>query len=544
VRTLRLTIFAVVFLSTCCFAAQTNGYIVAGLVVNSVSGQRLAGVSITLAPDRSGDPSQTVQSSDEGRFHFAPVAAGKYMLSASGPGYRAQGLNQHEYFFSAVVTGPDQDTSNIVFRLQPDASIRGQVIDEQSEPVRNATAQLFTVDESSGTRRIVQATNAGTDDRGFYHFAHLAPGTYYVAVSARPWYAQYAPLRSRGTQPRTDAETSARAQQESSQLDMAYPLTFYPDATDSSQANVIDLHAGERTGADIVIRAVPAVHLSVHTDWQQQHGASPRIMQRVFDNLLVPVLAIQGYGYVQGVYEFAGLAPGHYVIEAPSADAGGRNGWYREVELYGNMELGASDSPPMASVTGMVVYEGSPPPRGSVYIELSNVQNGDGWSGQVSDKGLFGLKDNDVRPGTYDLHLYGGPDWFITRLVAQNAKVQETQITVPPGASARLVCTATRISSNVTGTVLVNDKPLAGAMVLLVPDDTTRQVSRVRRDQSDSDGSFTLRQVLPGNYTVLALRDGWELEWGNLQNLKPYLPHGEKIAVAAGQNANIKLVAQ
>lgn len=531
--------------SSCVATASANGFVVAGMVVNALTGQRLPDISVTLAPDRSGGASQTVRTSNEGRFQFAPVASGKYTLSASGPGFRSQGLNQHGYFFSAVVTGPGQETNNILFRLQPDASIRGQVIDDQNEPVRNATAQLFSVDDSGGKRRIVANTNAGTDDRGYYNFAHLAPGTYYVAVSARPWYAQYAPLRLRSAQPRVDADTSTRIQQETSQLDMAYPLTFYPDAQDSSQANAINLHAGERASADIVMRAVPAAHLMVRTDWQGQHASSPRLMQRVFDDLLIPVLASQGYGYVQGVYEFAGLAPGHYVVEIPAggSDSSGRNGWFREVDLYGSMELAASDSLAMATVTGMVVFDGGAPHE-KMFIELSHTQAGDGWTSQVSDKGLFGLKDNDVRPGTYDLNLFGGSDWFITQVVAQNAKVHGTQVTLAPGAAARLVCTAMRISSTVTGTVMLNDQPLSGAMVLLVPEDAAAQQSRIRRDQSDSDGSFSLRQVLPGKYTVLALRDGWDLEWGDAASLKPYVALAEKITISAGQSASVKLQAQ
>jgi hypothetical protein len=545
VRTLRhkLCLVFALTISSCCFAAQTTGYVIAGVVVNSVTNQALPEISVTLAPDRTSGVSQTIQTSNDGRFRFPPVTAGKYMLSASGVGYRSQGLNQHGYYFSAVVAGPAQETSTIIFRLQPDASIRGHVIDDQNEPVRNATAELFAVDDSEGVRKITAATNAGTDDQGRYSFPHLAPGTYYVAVSARPWYAEYW-SRTQARVPATmDTDTRARAQQESAERDVAYPLTFYPDATDSSQASPINVSAGERASADILLRAVPAAQLMVRGDTQSQRGAPPRIMQRVFDGLTIPVLATQGYGYSQGAYEFAGLAPGRYVVEMPASTPGGK-GWFRDVDLYGTTELTASDSPGMASITGLVVYEGEPPPRGGMYIEFSNRESGDGWTGQVSDKGLFGVKDNDIRPGAYDATLYGAADWFITRIVAQNAKVQGTQITLAPGATARLVLTATYINSNVTGTVMLNDKPVAGAMVLLVPDNKALQTSHVRRDQSDSDGSFSLRQVLPGTYTVIALRDGWNLEWGNPETLKPYLAGGEKVTVSPGQSGTVKVTAQ
>ena len=34
-------------------------------------------------------------------------------------------------------------------------------------------------------------------------------------------------------------------------------------------------------------------------------------------------------------------------------------------------------------------------------------------------------------------------------------------------------------------------KPLAGAMILLVPEDAEMNLPKFRRDQSDSDGTFT-----------------------------------------------------
>ena len=132
---------------------------------------------------------------------------------------------------------------------------------------------------------------------------------------------------------KADADTSARVQQESSQLDMAYPLTFYPDAPDSSQAGAINLQPGERANADIVLRAVPAAHLTIRTDAQASRGSFPRILQRVFDGLSIPVIASQGYGFSQGSYEFAGLAPGRYVLEMPVNNGDGRSGWFREVDI-------------------------------------------------------------------------------------------------------------------------------------------------------------------------------------------------------------------
>ena len=526
--------------------AAIQTYPVSGVVLDAVTGQPLPGFAVTLTPDKGGS-GLTVGAANNGQFSFPAVPAGKYILSGSGPGYRAQGLNQHDNYFTGVAAGPKLDATNIVFRMQPDASIRGQVLDEQNEPVRNATAQLFRMEEVDGLRRAVSVTNAGTDDQGSYHFSHLGPATYYVALSARPWYAQYAPknFMQQGDQP-FDSDIASRVQQEEAQLDVAYPLTFYPDADDSSQATAIALHAGERFTADVVMRAVPAAHLKIRSDKAVQ-GQPASIMQRIFDGLLIPVFASQGYGYRQS-YEFGGLAPGHYAVEFPGGvndKSGGRSGWFRDIDLYGDMEISASDSPGMASVTGLVTYEGAPPPtRDTAYIELRNQETGDSWTGKVSEKGLFGVQDNELRPGTYQAVLYGATDWILTKIVAQNAKVQGSQITLAAGASAKLACTATRVSANLPGIVLRDDKPVAGAMVLLVPEDGLQDKQRYRRDESDSDGTFTLRQVLPGRYTAVAIVNGWNVEWGNPAVLMPYLAKGEKVSVTADKIPSLTLQVQ
>jgi Carboxypeptidase regulatory-like domain len=533
--------------------AATQTYPVSGVVLDSVTGQPLPGSAVTLTPDKGGSP-QTVRAANNGQFSFPSVPPGKYILSGTGPGYRAQGLNQHDNYFTGVAVGPKLDATNIVFRMQPDASIRGQVLDEENEPVRNATAQLFRMEEVDGLRRAVSVTNDGTNDQGYYRFPHLGPGTYYVALSGRPWYAQYSPqggerrtIQGDYVQPQFDPDTAAHVQQEAAQLDVAYPLTFYPDADDSAQATAITLRAGERFTADVVMRAVPAAHLKIHYD-QTRQGPGPSIMQRVFGGLTIPVFASQGYGFGQGLFEFGGLAPGHYTLELQGGatdKSGGKSGWYRDIDLYGDMEISASDSPGMATVTGLVTYEGGAATgRDTAYIEFRNLETSDSWTGKISDKGLFGLQDNELRPGTYQAVLYGAPDWILTRIIAQNAKVQGSQVTLTAGASAKLACMATRVSANVPGVVLRDDKPVAGAMVLLVPDDGIRDKQGYRLDESDSDGTFTLRQVVPGRYLAVAILNGWNLEWGDPAVLNPYLEKGEKVTVTADKSPNLKLQVQ
>jgi len=90
--------------------------------------------------------------------------------------------------------------------------------------------------------------------------------------------------------------------------------------------------------------------------------------------------------------------------------------------------------------------------------------------------------------------------------------------------------------SKVTGVVRRHEKPVVGAMILLVPEDAEISLPKFRRDQSDSDGTFTLQDVLPGRYSVMAIEDGWDLEWANLTLLKKRLEHAKRIEIGASKS--------
>jgi len=113
-----------------------------------------------------------------------------------------------------------------------------------------------------------------------------------------------------------------------------------------------------------------------------------------------------------------------------------------------------------------------------------------------------------------------------------------------PGPVQLTILTASGLGK-VEGTVMRDDKPVAGAMVVLVPEDPVNNRPLFRRLQTDSDGSFTAARVLPGKYTVVAIEDGWTLEWANPAVMSPYIPKGEALDVKplGKQKLTVKLQA-
>ncbi len=547
--------FAILLLAIA-VAAQTTApskpateYRIAGTVVSSVTGQFLAGVKVFLSSNEHPDFHRETTTSSDGSFSFTGLPPAKYSLTASAHGYRPQGFNQHGDYFTGIVVGPGLNAESLVFRLVPDGVIEGTVTDEDGDPVRNANVALFQRTNDSGQQRTQQAFNAVTDDRGHYQFGRRPPGTYFVAVSARPWYAQYV-TSTTPQPPAPNPEDAARLAEEAAQLDVAYPLTFFPSVEDSSAAGAITLHPGERVTADITLRAVPAVHLRITTGTSDGKSATaagrgfPRVSQRIFEGAVVPVMSAQAQTLDNTTFEYTGIAPGHYLVEMPDPGLK-RNGggWFKEMDLSGTVELDTRDTPSLASVTGLLTLEGSKPPGDKIYVVLANRTSGEDFSAEVTANGTFDFTDTQLRPGTYDVILNNAPHFQVSSVQAKGARVAGRTVNVS-GGSVELAITATHSIARIDGTVLKDTQPFAGAMVVLVPRDPVADWTLFRRDQSDSDGTFTLHEVLPGLYTVIALQNAWDLDWASSTALNPYLKSGTPIEVTGEGRLNVKVQLQ
>jgi len=532
-------------------APAPQGYRIAGMVVNSLTGQPVPSASVAIAPITQGadrDISKSVITGADGRFAFVALSRGKYSLMAEAHGFSLQYFEHHDPFATAIAAGPSLDTDHLVFRLQPDASIEGEVTDDSNEPIQNAMVRLFQASTEDGQQKTLPMNQAQTDDLGHYRIGHLAPGTYYLSVSARPWYAQNSnPHRASG-----NSRGEAQSLQDATALDVTYPLTFYPGTSDSAGASPLQLIPGEKSTADITLHAMPSLHLQIHTASAENavlgRMVFPRISQRVFDGYLDSVFNAPVSWVAPGVVEISGLAPGHYVVEMPAStgpnDKGGSRAWYREIDLAGDAEVSASDGPSFASVSGSIFFHDVARAPSQASIQLTNPETGEVFRSDIADRGDFDFKSDDIRPGRYVVALENTSGFFLQKLTATGARVIGRTIEIGSTGSVRIAGIASRGAAQVDGTAMRDDEPFAGAMIILVPQDPANNAPLFRRDQSDSDGTFTLPNVVPGQYTVIAIANGWDLEWANPTVLQPYLKKGETIQVPAGGKMQVKVQVQ
>jgi hypothetical protein len=162
----------------------------------------------------------------------------------------------------------------------------------------------------------------------------------------------------------------------------------------------------------------------------------------------------------------------------------------------------------------------------------------------ISPNGEFDFQNQSLSPGRYDVSVANSQRAVVKIIEATGARVAGQSIEIADATTVRLTLTLSQGLGQVSGTVLRGRRPLPGAMVVLVPEHPENNLSLFRRDQSDSDGTFTLPSVLPGKYTVVAIEDGWELAWSETNIIDRYLTKGALVNVAANGKYDVETTAQ
>ena len=528
-----------------------EGFRISGTVVNSVTEQALSKTEVSIGRAIGPESVQSVTTNEDGRFQFVNLTAGKYWLQARRTGFSPQRFNQHEDFSTAIVVGPNLESEDLIFRVVPDASITGTITDEQNEPVRNARVLLFRTGLLNGTDS-TRMREASTDDQGRYHLSHLRSGTFLVAVSAQPWYAEFGRARRVVTvdgdsvsenESSSDSEQQERKQ---SEFDVTYPITFYPGATDANGATPLVVKPGDRVVADIGLNPVPALHLHISDpNIDPSQGVNVTLKQHLFGSFETPVPA-QTTDIKKGEVEISGVPPGQFTVSFIKFQLSGEMpaGREKNVNLTDDAQIDLSDSSAVPSISGIVRLDGGRALSQLAIIQFSNRTSNQGFGAQTSANGEFVVRDGNVPPGRYVVSVFNLPNALLKGITATGAKVTGHSVEITTGASVHLELTVSQGVGRVDGTALRDGKPFAGAMIVLVPRDIENNSTLVRRDQSDSDGTFTLQDVLPGAYTVVAIENGWDLEWLNPAVLQPYLKKSEQVNVAARQKYNVKVAVQ
>jgi Carboxypeptidase regulatory-like domain len=496
-----------------------GGYSIAGSAVSKADGHPLAQALIWIMNVKNPQDLRFSITSDEGKFDFKELPAGKYSLEGAKRGFVPAAFDQHDQFSSAIVIGAGLDTETLVLRLAPAALISGKVLDEFGEPVRHAMVTAYRDDHTSGVSQIRGFRNVQTDDEGSYEIAPLMPGTYFLSARARPWYAVH-----RNLQP---AEQSGGPAGIDRSLDVAYPVTFYAGVTDAESATPIPVRGGERLQVELHLSPVPSLRLLFHVP-DSGNGFFPQLQQSVFDDS-IPVE--EGWNLIApGTLEITGVPAGRYSV-GMRMTGGDQPVQLNEVDVAQNdQEVEASSGEALGKVKILVqIQDGSAiPPR--LRVGLRGVHSLHATWEAVDAKGQVELPP--VAAGLYEIVVSNSEKpYSIAHILGTGGEVSGHTLDVRAGSSPSVSLTLVGGSASIHGTASRAGKPVAGAMVVLVPKDPVVNRDLFRRDQSDLDGTFVLPGVIPGMYTIIAIENGWDLDWSQSGVIAAYLKRGRTIEV-------------
>ncbi len=510
---------------------QTNREI-SGVVVNARSGQPVPGAAMTLRQSRDLKVVAQTSSDAEGHFAFPNLGDGKFGVIAVAKGYVPSAYQEHEPGVStAIVTGESMVTTGLRFELPPLARIQGEVQEDSGDPVPNARVSLYRKDPN-GTGAMARVRVGSADATGSFEFAGLGEGTYFACAVGSPWYARpMQPWRRPGAE-----EVSNRLR---STLDVAYPPTCYPETTEPAQAEAIRVNAGDVLPVTIIMHPEPAVHIvmQVPRPDQQHPFIPPQFATRIFGAeeqvQANSTFWVEGNGEnadAPARMEITGLTAGQYEISVPRQN--GEPGRHMSADLapdHASLELAAANALP--DVTGQVVTANGENLRPGSYIWLFPHHAGNANAAPVQADGTFTFPV--FRAGEYDVRVVTpGTRIAIVSMAAKGGELSGHVLKVG-NQPVKLAIVAAEAKATVNGIATRHGSPVSGVFIVMVPANPRSVSEQLQTNQSDSDGSFNFLRVAPGAYVVVAIEEGWKLDWARPEAIAPYLEKGVRVTVPA-----------
>jgi hypothetical protein len=524
--TARLCLLVTV-LPLACVAQQNAGYSVAGKVIDTRTGVPLSGAELQLSLVRNPQLSESAITSPDGAFRFDRVPEGKYMLAATRRRYVPQYYLQHENYNTGIAVGPGLDSTNIVFPLNASAVIFGRATDENGDPVPNAAIHLIRQGVLNGARMTYVASIVATDNDGRYRQAGLGPGTYFVGAVAQPWYARQFPSEAIATD--SHSEDDAK-------LNVTYPVTFYPGTQSDEQAGAVTLAPGVQMQADFILRTVPAAQLLLtdSTAGEPQPGRHGLGRQLEGPGLFLEThwgldLSLNG-GFFSPRGMVFSAAPGRYSVRASWSDASGTHTIQRAVELQSAHDtLDIAKQPALPTITATATDASGAPSDRASSLALRNIASGQILPCHSLGRGRADWANSNIAQGRYEIVLTNSNGSYIRQITASGARISSRTVEFTGKSPVELRMLLAEGEASLSGKVERDGKAVAGTMVLLLPEDFSHAPSLIRRDQSDSDGTFAMTNIVPGRYTIVATPIDENLEYTNAQAMQLYLAGGKAI---------------
>lgn len=515
-----------------------------GKVVAADSGKPMRRVQISLSSPELSE-SRSMSTTAQGVFEFKELAAGRYTVSATRPGYIRLQYGQRRLGEPGrpIQLADGQRVADADFSLPRTGSIAGRITDELGDPLPDVSIFPAQWKYYRGKRRIVPVSGGGpfnrTDDTGQFRITGLEPGDYYVMATSRTtWTVDENPNERIGFLPTYSNGTANPAAATSVKVAMGQEASAGDFAMVPGRVATISGTATYSSGLPIAGETI-----NVNQEFSGPGSSSSFGMQGTKVN-------------PDGSFTIKNMAPGEYKLSlrGPGDKDHPAEGVTLTVsvtgeDLIGVMLVGGSGG----SVTGRVVSDTGEavalPPSSrmrvsarpvdptSTYTSFDN-DNGrvkDDWSFEVMN--VYGLNRLSVNP------LPTG--WAVRRIEHDGKDYADVPVELRGGQKLDNVqVVLSKTLPRFQGTLLDDRGQPAEGTALLFPEDSARwgEDSRlVRTARPDALGSFEFRNLIPGEYLSIALeyvRDG---DWSDPEFLERLRERAIKVHVDDKGTAPVRL---
>jgi len=515
---------------------------VQGQVMNAATGEPLKKANLTLqrtdaTPDMMSMPvSYSTTSDAAGKFAMKDIEAGKYRLSVNRNGFvtTAYGARAPNRPGTTLTLLKGQSAKDIVFKLTPHGVVTGRILDEDGEAISNVRVQLMNYRYQQGRKQLAYASGASSDDLGQYRIFGVAPGKYYLSATFNP--QSFGPVQDRSAAPQPEED---------------YVPTYYPGTTEVATAAQLEVAPGGQVqGIDLKLTKAHTVHVKGHVAYTVP--GKQRVMVYVFPRsggMSGPIPLRPTQPDAKGDFDLRGVAPGSYLVTAII------NEGQKIYQGRSNVEVGNTNVENVSlmigsgmEVTGQVTTEGpDTPDLSSARVFLQTRDNGImfGAFSQARVEDGHSFKLPDVSAGVFTVILNGLPSgYYVKSIRSEQTDVMVNGLnTESPVAPLQVVLSpnAAQVSGTVQNHETGNAAP--GATVVLVPQEKERKElqNHYKQVSSDQNGSFTFKDVMPGEYKVYAWED---LESGAYMDpdfMKPVEGKGESLSLREKDQKAVQL---
>jgi len=496
-----------------------------GTVVNFATGEPVRKASVRL--DSQPKPGATAhnratKSDASGRFHFDSVEPGLYYaVGAQHDGYTDP---QARYAIPAPFqVAKEQHVSGVTVKLVPLAVLSGHVQDQDGAPIPSAGVVVLRYFYESGRRRLGATAAEQTNDLGEFEILDLPPGRYYLQVA--PPRRRNIPVHTHWMRP-----------------EQAYPITFYPNARQISDATPIDLAPDAHVGnLDFHLRKVPAYHIRGKVAGQT--GGQPQ----TFDQLMVEAPGTRAGGIYQmglqadGSFDIPGVANGSYDVRFTRSRVGQGDTAYPAQSIHiadaDINDLVFTDDPKI-EVSGNILVEGQRPDKLNIYVALEPTHSASSMSATYAADGSFHIRSVPMDICRLDLRSQPPEGYYVKSVRFGDHEIKDSDIDLSNGADAPLNIVLGSDGGIIDGNVqTLTGQPATGTEVTVArSDEYAGRSDLLKRATTDAAGNFHMKDVAPGDYRVYA----WEIDLDQSPRSAEFrnLFDGQSAAVTVGPNSN------